>query len=440
MNKKRLHLVVVVIILTITAFGLYPKLVRLSNEQIDPLVDNLLKFDNFPTGIFEKYSVVLNKQKDLIIANNQELKKAIYFSIKNISNVVVSPLVVVNGKNWSSNQAIVKQVFDNNKLLTDEDKAIKIMEYLSINNYHFSSPYYGFPDSDNPFKNPVIFFNFFGYGQCNNFSISFVTLSTIAGLQSRVVFLDGHVVAEVFYNNKWHMFDADGGCIYRTMKGEIASVDDIFNDPSVIPQNSRCEKHPFYLEKKVRYQENKDNNFLENSEHRLVMEYKLLPHEEIRFYYNWMGDYFGSDYDEEPSIYTNGLHISGINSKFMTIFEKEFRLPYPILGSYLYAYGLCSIADRIFISVGTSKESISGKDFCMNNVINFSKLFYKGKGQEVIHSYSIKINKLVIPVAFRFYTQFQVAPNSVPKLVKGNNTIQLIEDIDGTVEVGFAFE
>lgn len=442
MNKKGFYLLVVAIILTVTVFGLYTELVCSNNKRIDPLVDNLLKFDNFPNGIFEKYSVVLSKQNNISIINNQNNKKPIYFSIKNISNVTVTPLVTVNNENWSSNQAIVKQVFDNNELLTDEDKAIKIMKYLSGNNYHFLTPYYGFPDSDNPFNNPVMFFNFFGYGQCNNFAISFVTLSTIVGLQSRVVFLDGHdghVVAEVFYDNKWHLFDADGGCIYRTKKGEIASTDDIFSDPSVIPQNNSCEVNPFYFEKNVRYQENKANNFLEDSEHRLVMEYKLLPQEEIRFYYNWKGKFFYSDFNEEPPVFTNGLLISTVNPRKLESNERDFYLPYPILASYLYSKGLCKNSEHILISVGFSDERVSGKGYCQNDVISFKDLFPVGPGAKITNSYSIRFEGFIKPAEMLVYTQFQVAPNSIPKLVKGKNIIQPVEDIDGIVEAGFAF-
>ena len=37
-----------------------------------------------------------------------------------------------------------------------------------------------------------------------------------------------HVVAEIFYKNKWHLFDPDGGCYYE--KEHILSLQEIRND------------------------------------------------------------------------------------------------------------------------------------------------------------------------------------------------------------------
>ena len=55
-----------------------------------------------------------------------------------------------------------------------------------------------------------------------------------AGYRARTWWLSGHVVTEVYYENNWHVFDADHEIFYLRPTGEVASVQDIINNPNIV--------------------------------------------------------------------------------------------------------------------------------------------------------------------------------------------------------------
>jgi hypothetical protein len=56
---------------------------------------------------------------------------------------------------------------------------------------------------------PILFFNSYGMTFCGQISAMNVALWEAAGYDGRVVDVNIHVVAEVFYDGRWHMFDND---------------------------------------------------------------------------------------------------------------------------------------------------------------------------------------------------------------------------------------
>lgn len=68
-------------------------------------------------------------------------------------------------------------------------------------------------------------------GICHQTSIAIVKLSEMVGLPARVVWLDGHVVSEIFYDNGWHLFDADQDIFFRD-NGSVLSVDELIRKMS----------------------------------------------------------------------------------------------------------------------------------------------------------------------------------------------------------------
>lgn len=78
------------------------------------------------------------------------------------------------------------------------------------------------------------FINVYGYGFCDDAARNFVALCEAAGLKARVWGLNGHVVAESFYDDAWHMFDPDGECYFRGAGGRVLGVEELGKDPSAI--------------------------------------------------------------------------------------------------------------------------------------------------------------------------------------------------------------
>lgn len=79
-----------------------------------------------------------------------------------------------------------------------------------------------------------------GNGWCDNVSKLFVTLAKAAGYPARVLSLthsdqvSTHVIAEAYYNRRWHVFDADHEVEYYLPDGSVASFEDLSRDQAPI--------------------------------------------------------------------------------------------------------------------------------------------------------------------------------------------------------------
>ncbi|QDT30696.1 hypothetical protein Enr10x_60640 [Gimesia panareensis] len=127
----------------------------------------------------------------------------------------------------SSQQAMLSSILKPG--MTDEEKSLAIWKFLKDWRYHF---YPAEPGDE--VHDPVKFLNVYGYGFCDDCATNFAVLARRAGVKSRTWGLSGHVVAEAFYDGKWHMFDPDHEVFYRNDKGVIASVEELAQHPELI--------------------------------------------------------------------------------------------------------------------------------------------------------------------------------------------------------------
>ena len=76
-----------------------------------------------------------------------------------------------------------------------------------------------------------------GEMRCGHVARVAVDLFSAAGYQARLVQLGAHVIAEVYYGQNWHYFDADmfkgGQCVFNP-DGSIPSVDQLSQSPYLI--------------------------------------------------------------------------------------------------------------------------------------------------------------------------------------------------------------
>ncbi len=113
--------------------------------------------------------------------------------------------------------------------MTPERKSIAIWTFLMDRSYHYW-PARG----DAELHDPVKFLNVYGYGLCDDAAENFAALCEAAGLRPRVWELNGHVVAESFYDGSWHMFDPDMQCYFRGAGGRVLGVEELAKDPAAI--------------------------------------------------------------------------------------------------------------------------------------------------------------------------------------------------------------
>jgi hypothetical protein len=79
-----------------------------------------------------------------------------------------------------------------------------------------------------------LFLNSIGFGYCDDVSAVFGSLAKSAGYSARGWSLDGHVVAEIQDDVRWEMYDPDLAVYYNDRADEVAGVEQLSADPSLI--------------------------------------------------------------------------------------------------------------------------------------------------------------------------------------------------------------
>ena len=142
--------------------------------------------------------------------------------------VAVSPRIRERGSpDLGSKEAMIGSIIEPG--MTPERKSIAIWTFLMDRSYHYW-PARG----DAELHDPVKFLNVYGYGLCDDAAENFAALCEAAGLRARVWELNGHVVAESFYDGSWHMFDPDMQCYFRGAGGRVLGVEELAKDPAAI--------------------------------------------------------------------------------------------------------------------------------------------------------------------------------------------------------------
>lgn len=77
----------------------------------------------------------------------------------------------------------------------------------------------------------------FGYGYCYDLGRLMAGLWAQAGFRSRVVGWPQHTVAEVFYDNAWHLYDLQHHTFYEKPDGQVASFEELKADGSLFYQD-----------------------------------------------------------------------------------------------------------------------------------------------------------------------------------------------------------
>jgi len=108
--------------------------------------------------------------------------------------------------------------------MSDREKAMALWFQEIRHRYHFGG-------DNNDLGDPVKVFNIYGHNTCGNDSICVAGLWRQAGLKVAPARLVGHCVTQVFFDNKWHVFDGDMHSMYllrdcKTVAGEQDLVRD----------------------------------------------------------------------------------------------------------------------------------------------------------------------------------------------------------------------
>ena len=158
-----------------------------------------------------------------------------------------------DSKEYSSNAELLNSLHLEN--LDDKEKILKI--YIKIESLEHKFTYYSFFENPasvlfetlifaplyekfagkesqffNTLIEPYLLVNTKG-GICHQNAITIVKLAEELGIKGRTLWMAGHVVAEVYYNNAWHLLDANMNVIFKK-DNQILSYEEIINEPDLI--------------------------------------------------------------------------------------------------------------------------------------------------------------------------------------------------------------
>lgn len=81
---------------------------------------------------------------------------------------------------------------------------------------------------------PVKLVNVFGCGLCDDSNSAVASLARLAGMPARIWGLGGHVVAEIAWDDTWHLLDAADGVYFRDKSQAIVGVETLAAHPELI--------------------------------------------------------------------------------------------------------------------------------------------------------------------------------------------------------------
>ena len=135
---------------------------------------------------------------------------------------LTGPLLVVNDRDWSSPDALRQS------LALPAPAAARMGRLFTFWRDHLSHA-----DSDcAEAKDPLALLHFWGYALCGDTTAALTRLATDSGIPARKIPLNGHVAAEYFFDDAWHVFDTDqAACYLRLDNRTLASAADLRADP-----------------------------------------------------------------------------------------------------------------------------------------------------------------------------------------------------------------
>lgn len=208
-----------------------------------------------------------------------ELPQFFLLKVRNNSLSIATFYITPSEIDFHNNVSIIASVIK--PQMKHSEKAIALWEFVSNYRYHCRTN-----SVDEHLHNPAMLVNSFGCGLCDDANKALVYLFQQAGLQARLVALNGHVVAEAYYDSKWHMFDADGKYYFQKQGESISAVIDLEKDCSILDFPNRKLN---WLKKRIlkrtvcTVDDNKVYELPELPDSAYSSEILLLPGEEVCF-------------------------------------------------------------------------------------------------------------------------------------------------------------
>jgi len=289
------------------------------NKIQSPKDDASVRFDNYNDSIPKFHTVIIQQdsQKYEIRmegkidgsmtwdpvgywAYDQFWEPNLYVKLENIGNsVVINPwLHRIDKPDTRSIHSIVDYIIEPG--MSEAEKARALFEFEIRNRFHATT-------GDDEVKDVIKRFNCYGYTLCGDESKIMTDLWRAAGLKVRQGYPDGHSTAEVYYDNQWHLMDADESIICLLWDNEtIASEEQIVRDHDLMKRTHTY--GPLHNSDRMRdemsaalhyYEGIREGEFESYTSHN--MNFKLRPNESIIWAWNPDNRYHSTEYPDPGS-------------------------------------------------------------------------------------------------------------------------------------------
>lgn len=134
-----------------------------------------------------------------------------------------------NNKFFSNNNEVLNEIIGMPPEYEGEPLYRRTWRFIINNSYHYP-PITG----NNWLNSPALFLNSVGFGFCDDSANLFCNILQLAGYETRIWDIYGHVIPEVLINGKWEMYDPDLKVYYLTKDNKVAGVEELAKKPDLI--------------------------------------------------------------------------------------------------------------------------------------------------------------------------------------------------------------
>lgn len=184
-------------------------------------------------------SVPFESSVDIDLSSSSQINPNAQLTVSNQGHdSIVMPAVVVKGSSALNRSSILFPL----QGLKDEQLGVATWQFVSDHARHYCNA--GSPGDNNldPWGDPAGYswepmrlLNGYGDVCCDQRAMLLVWLWQGAGYPARLVWMNFHEVAEIFYAGAWHMFDGDHQVYYLKLDNStVASVADLIANPDLV--------------------------------------------------------------------------------------------------------------------------------------------------------------------------------------------------------------
>jgi hypothetical protein len=143
-------------------------------------------------------------------------------TLTNTGDTPLTGSLVINDEDWSGSDGLSKSI-------RSKGPAGDWLPRL----FRFWCDRVSHADSDAPGgKEPFALLNFWGYALCGDTTSALTHFASSQGVPARKIPLNGHVAAEYFHDDAWHILDTDQNVVYLKLDNRtLASAADLRADP-----------------------------------------------------------------------------------------------------------------------------------------------------------------------------------------------------------------